>query len=288
MSSAPDISVVVPARDATATLPALLESLRAQEVAAERYEVVVVDNASRDDTAGFARSLGARVVHEPVPNRSRARNRGVADARADLIAFTDADCVATTGWLRGFLDCGDRSPLRAGPVLVRTREPPNRVERFETLWRFGQESWVRQGWAATANLCVTRDAFERVGGFDPAYRHIGEDVDFCVRAGRAGQRLGWCADAVVTHATEHRLWPLLKRSFFHGYSSGQCWHRVGFGQRAWRDPLPAVVGDRALRQFGASPDYFEADEWRRLVRVARPAHAARVLGSLWGEATRAR
>lgn len=288
MAYSPEISVVIPARDGATTLPPLLESLWAQDVDASRFEVVVVDNASSDGTASVASELGARVAHEPIPNRSRARNRGVEAARADLIAFTDADCVAAPGWLRGYLECEDRSPLGAGPVLVRTGEPPNAVERFEALWRFGQEAWVKQGWAATANLCVTRAVFELIQGFDPAYRHIGEDVDFCVRAGRAGQSLGWCSEAVVIHATEDRLWPLLKRSFFHGYSSGQCWHRIGFGQRAWRDPVPAVAGDRALRQFGAAPERFEPDEWRRLVRIARPAHAARVLGSVWGEARRAR
>jgi glycosyltransferase involved in cell wall biosynthesis len=288
VSSAPEISVVIPARDGAATLGALLESLREQHVDDDRYEVIVVDNASRDATAAVARRLGARVTHEPIPNRSRARNRGVAAARGDLIAFTDADCVATPGWLRGFLSCGDHSPIRAGPVIVRTGEPPNAIERFEALWRFGQEAWVKQGWAATANLCVTRAAFDEIRGFDPAYRHIGEDVDFCVRARRAGLSLGWCPDAIVTHATDDRLWPVLKRSFFHGYSAGQCWYRVGLGQRAWRDPMAALTGDRALRQFGASPDRFEREEWRRLSRIARRAYAARVLGSLWGETVRAR
>jgi GT2 family glycosyltransferase len=288
MTVRPDISVVVPARDGAGTLGALLESLQAQTLADDRYEVLVVDNASRDATAAVARRLGAGVVEEPVPNRSRARNRGAAAARAELIAFTDADCVASPGWLEGYLACEDGSPLRAGPVLVQTGDPPNLVERYESLWRFGQQAWVVQGWAATANLCVTRDAFARTGGFDPAYRHIGEDVDFCVRARRAGQALGWCPGAVVSHTTEDRLWPVLKRAFFHGYSSGQCWHRVGVGQRAWRDPIPALAGDRALRQFGASPEGFAPDEWRRLLRVARPAHAARVLGSLWSEAQRAR
>jgi GT2 family glycosyltransferase len=288
MAIRPDISVVVPARNAVPTLGPLLDSLRRQTLADDRYEVVVVDNASSDGTAAVARALGVRVVEEPLPNRSRARNRGAAAARADLLAFTDADCLASAGWLEGYLACGDASPLRAGPVLVSTGEPPNLIERYEALWRFGQESWVAQGWAATANLCVARRAFDMVGGFDPAYRHIGEDVDFCVRARRAGQELGWCPEAVVSHATEDRLWPLLRRAFFHGYSSGQCWHRIGVGHRAWRDPLPAVAGDRALRLVGASPDGFDPAEWRRLARIGRTAYAARVLGSVWGEATRAR
>jgi GT2 family glycosyltransferase len=284
----PEISVVIPTRDGAATLPRLLRSLRGQTLADERFEIVVVDNASRDATAAVARHFGARVVEEPVANRSRARNRGAATARAELLAFTDADCVASTGWLEGFLACEDECPLRAGPVLSRTGDPPNLVERYEALWRFGQEAWVSQGWAATANLCVQREAFDAIGGFDPAYRHIGEDVDLCVRARRAGHGLGWCPGAVVSHATEDRLGPMLRRAFFHGYSSGQCWYRVGLGQRAWRDPLPALAGDRALRQVGASPEAFDPAEWRRLRRVARTAYAARVLGSLWGEARRAR
>jgi GT2 family glycosyltransferase len=287
VSGTPEISVVVPARDAAATLGPLLHSLREQTSADGRYEIVVVDNASQDGTAGVARAFGARVVEEPIPNRSRARNRGAAAARADLLAFTDADCVAAAGWLEGYLACRDGSALRAGPVQVATGQPPNLVERYETLWRFGQEAWVAQGWAATANLCVRRDAFDHVGGFDPAYRHIGEDVDFCVRARRAGHGLGWCPDAVVTHPTEDRLWPVMKRAFFHGYSSAQCWHRIGVGHRAWRDPLPAAVGDGALRQVGASPDGVDRAEWRRLRRIARTAYASRVLGSLWAEARRA-
>ena len=61
----------------------------------------------------------------------------------------------------------DAAPLVAGDVRVRVREHPNAIERYEAMWRFGQASWVRQGWAATANLLVHAEAFEAVGGFDP-------------------------------------------------------------------------------------------------------------------------
>ncbi|MFL5895581.1 MAG: glycosyltransferase [Thermoleophilaceae bacterium] len=288
MSAAPEISVIVPARDAARTLGPLLDSLAAQTFPAERFEVVVVDNGSTDGTAELARARGAMVVDEPQPNRARARNAGVRAARGEVFAFTDADCEADRGWLAAFWDCRGRAPLIAGEVRVATAEPPNAVERFESLWRFGQEHWVRQGWAATANLLVERDAFDAVGGFDTAWRHIGEDADFCVRAGRAGFALGWCAEAVVSHVAEAQLWPMLKRAFFHGYSVNQAWYRLGVGYRAWRRPWRALAGDEALTQYGSSRAHFEEAEWKRMLRLARAAYAMRVAGSLLAELQRAR
>lgn len=92
------VSVVIPARDAAATLPLLLRALRAQT--ATVLEVVVVDDGSRDDTAAVAASLGATVVRM---DRNRgpgpARNAGVAQSRGAVIAFTDADCVPPPDWI---------------------------------------------------------------------------------------------------------------------------------------------------------------------------------------------
>jgi glycosyltransferase involved in cell wall biosynthesis len=285
----PRLSVIVPVRDGARTLPALLDSLDAQTLAREQFEVIVVDNASRDATAQIARSRGATVVHEPRPNRSRARNRGASAARGSCYAFTDADCRAAPGWLAALLDCAGRAPLVAGEIRVLTGDPPNAIERFEALWRYGQEVWVRfHGWAATANLLVDAGAFAAIGGFDPAWRHIGEDADFCLRARVAGFRLEFCPDAVVEHLAERRPLPMLRRLLLHGYSANQAVHRIGVGNHAWRAPGAALRGDRALRELGQRPELLAAGEWRRMARLARLGHAARIAGSLWAEATRAR
>jgi glycosyltransferase involved in cell wall biosynthesis len=285
----PELSVIVPVRNGARSLPHLLESLERQTLATERYEVIVVDNASRDDTAHVAAAHGARVVHEPIANRSRARNSGAAHAVAALFAFTDADCVAHPEWLAHLLDNADRAPLLAGDVRLRTGARPNAIERFESLWRFGQQAWVeQQGWAATANLLVHRHAFVAIGGFDPAWRHIAEDADFCLRSRAAGFALAFCGEAIVEHRAEAELMPMLRRFFLHGYSSNQAFYRIGAGARAWRDPTPALCGDRALRQFGRDQDNFQALEWRRMARLARAGYAARVAGSLWAELVHAR
>lgn len=289
MPAAPEVSVIVPVRNGAASLPPLLRSLESQSLARERFEVIVVDNDSSDGTADVARAHGATVVHEPIANRSRARNRGVAAAAAALYAFTDADCVAHPEWLERLLQCRDLAPLVAGEVRLRVSDSPNAIERFEALWRFGQEGWVRQhGWAATANLLVRAEAFDAVDGFDPSWRHIGEDADFCLRASAAGYGLDYCADAIVDHEAESELRPFLRRLFLHGYSANQAFYRSGAGFRAWRHPKAALIGGHALREIGHRPDSFDREEWRRMLRLARLGYLVRIAGSVWAELVRAR
>jgi GT2 family glycosyltransferase len=276
-------------RDGAESLPALLDSLASQDLGREAYEVVVVDNASRDATAEVAAARGARVVSEPRPNRSLARNAGARAAQSDLFAFTDADCVADSGWLAALLACHarDGSPLIAGNIQIVTKDAPNQVERFERCWRFAQEAGVRQGWAATANLLVARHAFQAVGGLDANYRHIGEDVDFCLRAGRAGFPLAYCDSALILHDAECELGPLLRRSFFHGYSAAQVRRRLGIGHVAWRDPK-FLSPRRALRFFSVDVSELSARERRVQAALATTTYASRVAGSIWASLLRAR
>lgn len=285
-----EVTVIVPVRDGAASLPALLNSLWGQELARDRYEVVVVDNASRDRTGEVAAAHGAQVIVEPRPNRALARNAGARAANADLFAFIDADCTAAPGWLGALLDCHRRTvaPLVAGHVQIETQTVPNAIERFEAHWRFDQERGARQGWAATANLLVTREAFEAIGGLDVSYRHIGEDVDFCLRAGIAGFGLAYCGSAVVRHEAERELGPALRRAFFHGYSAAQVRRRLGRGHVAWRDPRILLLPRRALEFFRIDPATLDPRERRVQTALAMTIYASRVAGSVWASLVRAR
>jgi GT2 family glycosyltransferase len=277
------VSVVVPARDASGALPRLLASLASQTLGREAFEVVVVDNASTDDTAGVASRAGARVVREGQPSRALARNAGVAAAGGDRVAFIDAECEADPGWLAALVACLEGSPLVAGPVRLRLPGRPGVLERFDALWRFHQREHVeRDGWAASANLGIRREALEAIGGFDPAYRHIGEDVDLCLRAVAAGFPIAFCADAWITHPAEGSLGALLRRGYRQGWSMTQHFHRLpgAVGSRVYRHPGPLVRGDWALRRLGVDPAALDTPERRRMLRVARAEYAARMVGSL--------
>ncbi len=89
------ISVVVPARDAAASLPACLEALAVQTV---DCEVVVVDDGSRDETAEVARRSGVRCISIPPSGPAAARNIGAQAAHGQILLFTDADCTPAADW----------------------------------------------------------------------------------------------------------------------------------------------------------------------------------------------
>lgn len=81
----PSVTVVLPARDEAGPLPGVLQRMPAG------YQVVVVDNASTDDTAEVAQRLGAHVVHEAIPGYGAAVHAGLLAARTDIVCFMDSD-----------------------------------------------------------------------------------------------------------------------------------------------------------------------------------------------------
>lgn len=276
------ISVVIPARNAEHSIRPTLEALRG-------VEVVVSDNGSSDTTAAVARSLGAKVVADERPGRAAARNRGAAAASGHLLLFTDAGCVPQPDWPERLAACLERTPLAGGAVHVTTTRQPRTVERFDALWRFKQERAVRHGgWSAGANLGMTREAFERVGGFDESYP-AGDDVDICIRARAAGLELGWCPDAAVAHAASRSVRELVRRGLRQGESSTRMHRRLGgaVGRRHWRHPGGIVRGRAALRGLGVEVEALEPAELRRMAVLAQLDYAARFAGSAWAGLTRA-
>src|SRR5689334_12401466 len=99
------VSVIVPARDAAATLDGTLRALAAQDLD-DDFEVLVVDDGSTDATAAIAEGFGPPVRLLRMTGSTGAgsvRNHGAAAARGHVLAFTDADCAPTPGWLRAGL-----------------------------------------------------------------------------------------------------------------------------------------------------------------------------------------
>jgi glycosyltransferase involved in cell wall biosynthesis len=96
------ISVIIPAKDAAKTIGECLQAVLHQECMQfeHDYEVIVVDDGSTDDTAEIAKQHAVRIIRQSNGGPAAARNAGVRSARGTLLAFTDADCVPSTSWLR--------------------------------------------------------------------------------------------------------------------------------------------------------------------------------------------
>src|ERR1044072_31217 len=101
MSSRPTfVSVIVPVWNDAARLDACLRALDMQTYPCELYEIVVVDNDSDEAVGPVVESHGrARLVHEARPGSYAARNTGLAHARGEILAFTDADCLPVEDWI---------------------------------------------------------------------------------------------------------------------------------------------------------------------------------------------
>ena len=196
--SSPEISVVIPARDAAATLPDTLAGLSAQRFSGP-LEVIVADDGSTDATTEIAaRSpIVDRVVDVGRRGPGVARNAGAAAARAPLLAFLDADCRPAPEWLRAGKLALERSDLVLGETRPRTDRAHGPFDR--SLWVIGGSPLFE-----SANLFVRKELFEQLGGFESWLgpsdgKELGEDVWFGWRARRAGARVAVCSGALAHH-----------------------------------------------------------------------------------------
>lgn len=276
--TAPRISVVIPVLDGAAVLPGCLDALAGQ-VDAPPFEVLVVDNGSRDATARIATEhrVAARVLTEPVRGPYAARNTGIAAARGDIVAFTDADCVPDPRWLaEGAAAIDGGADLAGGAIVQRLSSRPTVWERYDAAMYLAQDQYVaEQGFAATANLFVRAAVFERVGGFRPELVASG-DQELCHRASASGFHLVYAPAARIDHHPRRSLgetWTL-HRKLGSGFAELA---RHGERGSAWRDPALRISVHWVASRTGAHGAPLRA---RHIARVHAVAMAARWVGRL--------
>lgn len=166
----------------------------------EPWQLVLVDNGSYDGTGAWLQTLSARegmqldVVSEPRAGLSRARNAGLAQARGDIVAFTDDDCYPEPSFLNDLLDvfasrdvafCGGRVILHDPadlPITLKASEAPE---------AFPPHTFLPAGAILGANMAYRREVIDAIGLFDVllgagSVTRSAEDVDYLLRASWSG------------------------------------------------------------------------------------------------------
>ena len=233
------VSVVVPACDAESTIERTVQSLLGQEYPLGRFEVIVVENGSRDRTPSLLSSHGSRirVVHEKRKGAAAARNAGLRVASYPYIAFTDADCVPDSSWLRELMAYAARNPWAdfiGGPIVA--HQPRSRIERFsEWLWDQERALHAQPPYAITANLLVRKALLFELGMFDEALLR-GQDVDLSYRAHFRGARFGFADTAVVRHVNPRNLRQVFAKGLQHGHAVARLLEKYSreLGQTPWQ------------------------------------------------------
>jgi len=202
------LSVVIPTYNRLPILQKCLRALEDQHLAppADRYEVVLVDDGSTDDTVRWLDAHAAdfphvRLIRQDHGGPAEGRNRGVDHAHGDVIVFIDSDLVVTPGFLahharalqQDWARNGDRLSFTYGAVIntANFEDPTAEPHKLSDL------SWA---YFATGNVAIDRQVLERSGLFDTGFHLYGwEDLELGERLRQMGVRLVRCPEAVGYH-----------------------------------------------------------------------------------------
>jgi glycosyltransferase involved in cell wall biosynthesis len=197
-----DASVIVPALDAAATLPAQLDALCEQDFVGA-FEIIVADNGSKDSTPAVVaepRTKGPEirlVDASDARGAGHARNVGAGAARATKFLFCDADDLVARSWCRSLVAALDRHDAAGGAIDFARLNPSLPGVSAESPLAKGLDRWPEYlpfAWAG--NLGVRADVFRSVGGFDTSFTGC-DDQDLSFRIQQQGHSLGFADEAVL-------------------------------------------------------------------------------------------
>jgi GT2 family glycosyltransferase len=228
MNSLPFVSVIVPTHRRPVLLARLLRSLMAQSWPADRMEVIVIHNATPDETAEVVRAAAATAAF-PIAYHATdfsgpgpSRQFGAERARGSILAFTDDDCEATPGWIAGGVAGIEQGFALVQGMTVPHPDQPRRLME-KTVSVTGPTPYFE-----TCNIFYDAAIFHALGGFPADFRErfYAEDTALGWTLRRAGHRCGFAPDALVYHEVfamtprawlneprNMRQWPYLVRAF---------------------------------------------------------------------------
>lgn len=270
------VSVIIPARNASATVADQLDALASQEFD-QPWELIVSDNGSTDGTLDAVVSRLDRLptTHLVKASVARgaayARNAGIRAAAGEHILFCDADDIVSPSWIAAMVRGLRGHDLVTGPLNFSRLTPAVRAARLPRQLQARVAFGFRR-FGPTGNLGVHRRVFEAIGSFDTSFRR-GEDVDFSWRALEHGFDLHFEPEALVFVSRRHTLTAVFAEAFADGACQPLLYSRWGAaGMR--RESLSTAVRSYAglLRQArtqvrGARDEWWFYESGTRLGRA---------------------
>lgn len=231
-----EVSVVIPAYNRADLLPRLLDSLAAM-TDAPPWEVIVVDDASPDDTGPVVERWiadhpvieGRYIRLDSNQGPGTARNRGTDEARGTWVAFTDTDCIADPGWLAGlYAAVGEEVAGAGGPV--ETYNPASIFGTYNTVNCTLQPIVYGDHpipYLVTCNCIYRRDLLLAAGGFTADIGTPGgEDVAASIALYKQGHRFAYAPDARIRHDFRDTWRSFIRTWTNYGYGCGLVTHRL--------------------------------------------------------------
>ena len=225
----PSVSIIIPVYNAEDNISSLIESLLNLDYPKELIEIIVVDNNSTDSTKELLRHYPVKLLEEKhIQSSYAARNTGIKNAKNEIIAFTDSDCIVSRQWVReGIMPfCSQSADLVAGKVEFFYSKQKTAAELYDSITHLQIKSNSgKTDTAQTANLFVKSSLFEKIGMFS-ATVSSGADIQWACKATREGFILTYAPEAVVRHPAR-QLRELTKKCFRIGTGLINVWLNRG-------------------------------------------------------------
>lgn len=203
----PFVSVIVPVYNGEKTIEECITSLLNQKYPKDRYEIIIVDNNSTDNTAQIIQRYPVRYLkEEKIKSSYAARNKGVKNAKGEILAFTDADCIASDKWLKEGVKSFDEEKVGCVAGKIKGYLPNSEVEKYLIEKNvLSQEITLNHfflPFPQTANVFYRKDVFAKIGFFEERWVS-GGDADFAWRMQiETSYRIKFSPEAIIFH--KHR------------------------------------------------------------------------------------
>ena len=208
-----EISIIIPAFNEEQFIDQTLKSLKETDFPENKFEIIVVDNGSTDNTVSIAEPLADIVAHLPDGNVGAVRNHGARLASGNVLIFIDADCTVEKAWLTQAYQLGtqqDGEIVYGG--ICKVRKDANWIER---LWLLDGEKRYQKDLTG-ACIVINKDIFEAVGKFNEQITS-GEDTDLSQRLKASGKTVKVLPQFYVTHlGNADTAWKFIRRQSWHG------------------------------------------------------------------------
>lgn len=242
----PFVSIVIPAFNAGPTLSQTVRACMDQDYPKDKFEIIVVDDGSDDNTRDVAAGFNVRYIYQKKSGPASARNNGWRNSKGEAVCFTDADCIPESDWISKLVRHynADNTGAVAGSYSV--HGSPYLLDKFVHYEIQDRHSRMPEHISSfgTYNVMIKRAVLEATAGFNPEYyKASGEDTDLSYKITGAGYKIYFAKDASVSHKNILRLWKYLIVQFRHGY-----WR-----MKLYRGNISKIAGD----EYGYWKDFLE-------------------------------
>jgi cellulose synthase/poly-beta-1,6-N-acetylglucosamine synthase-like glycosyltransferase len=217
----PAVSIIVPTFNGATRIPICLDGLCLQ-TSALPTEILVIDDGSTDSTKGIVKQYASvRLVSQANAGPAAARNRGVLEARGEIVLFIDDDCVADPNWLKAMIEPFSDPDVVAAKGVYRSQQKQliarfvqiEYEDRYRRMAKFSNIDFID-----TYSAAFRREKFLEIGGFDVSFPvACAEDAELSYRMSARGWKMKFAPDAIVYHTHPDTLTKYLAKKYKFAY-----------------------------------------------------------------------